>query len=609
MSIRYGIQGTALLGLLLAAAGVFAAAAGDGGSQKKATSLEATTPSLQKAPSVNPTTPSIPLSPSTLRQTTVSTKVVIMSVSPETCVADTAAISVNGRGFTQAGVAELYLIDGATAIAVKETGRSASSIQALLPGPSQLSPGRSYRLGLRSNSGTWASNTDKQISICPLKSTQSVFTRAVAVDRPPSEPPPAPNNDVPSPNQPAPPASTGFATPPPASGGSLLTGGLPPPPKDLPPVTKKDDDSVEPGEILVVSASMAEAQTLSQQAQNLGLGVRRRSNLNGLGLVVTVLRAPSGQSAGEALGVLRRALPEVWADNNHRFGLQGEAVEEYGSRMIGWHLGGTSSCGHGARIGLLDTAVDISHPALSGRGVTTRSLLPAGVESAPSAHGTATAALLVGFDPASKIAGLTPSAHLYSANIFRQRKKQVETTAEWISLGLDWLASQGVQIVNLSLGGPRNLLVEAVVNRLLQRGVAVVAAAGNGGSAAPPAYPAAQPGVVAVTAIDADLQVYRDANRGDYIRFAAPGVDVWTAAPGRGGVFVSGTSYATPFVTASLAAARQAKTQASWTSVIEQLQAGARDLGAPGRDPVYGYGLLQASAPCLTAQSPAAAQR
>jgi subtilisin family serine protease len=242
---------------------------------------------------------------------------------------------------------------------------------------------------------------------------------------------------------------------------------------------------------------------------------------------------------------------------------------------------------------MIDTGIDSKHPLLAGRRLTTRSLLPAGVRSAPPDHGTATAALLIGNTDASGFAGLLPDAQLYAANVFRSRgRKDVDTTAEWIVVALDWLAGEKVQVINLSLGGPRNLLVEAAVRRLLERGVGIVAAAGNGGASAPPVYPAAQPGVIATTAVDAKLKVYRKANRGDYIRFAAPGVDVWTAAPGQGGVYVSGTSYATPFVTAALAAA------GARPEAIKGLERRARDLGDAGRDPVYGVGLIQAPAAC-----------
>src|SRR5690606_11017674 len=161
-----------------------------------------------------------------------------------------------------------------------------------------------------------------------------------------------------------------------------------------------------------------------------------------------------------------------------------------------------------------------------------------------------------------------------------------------------WLATQRVQIVNLSLGGPRNLLLEAAIARVLELGIAVVAAGGNGGPDGPAVYPAAQRGVLAVTAVDAELAPYRQATRGAYLAFAAPGVDVWSAAPGKEGAYYSGTSYAAPFVTAVLAGLRQQSPETPWAALIERARESARDLGAPGRDPVFGWGLVQAVGDC-----------
>ncbi|HEX7045287.1 MAG TPA: S8 family serine peptidase [Burkholderiales bacterium] len=410
-----------------------------------------------------------------------------------------------------------------------------------------------------------------------------------SLERAAAEPEPAPEF-APAASDPVP-AAPGI----PSGGGSLLDAPLPPPPPDVPPPPEREDQTVEPAEIVVASANMQEAQALAQLARGLGFGIRRRSNLQGLGLVVTVLRVPRDTSVGSALAALRQAAPSVWADANHRYSLQGDAALAYGRALVGW-ANVAPQCGKGVRIGMLDTALATAHPALQGRDIVTRSVLPAGIPRAKPDHGTAIAALLVGNTLPSGFGGMVPAAKLYAAEIFRARGEQSDTTAEWIVAALDWLAAHKVHVVNLSLGGPRNLLLEAAIGRLLGLGVAVVAAGGNGGPDAPPVYPAAQRGVVAVTAVDADLKPYRKATRGAYLAFAAPGVDVWSAAPDRGGAYFSGTSYAAPFVTAVLAAERQKAPRMAWAKLIEQAGARARDLGVPGRDPVYGWGLVQAGA-------------
>jgi subtilisin family serine protease len=128
--------------------------------------------------------------------------------------------------------------------------------------------------------------------------------------------------------------------------------------------------------------------------------------------------------------------------------------------------------------------------------------------------------------------------------------------------------------------------------------VALVAAAGNGGAGAPPAYPAAWPHVLAVTAVDSRQRVYRQANQGPYISLAAPGVGVWTAASISGGRLKSGTSFAVPFVTAALAVQRLRAPDEALDITITQMIDCAQDLGEAGFDPVFGHGLVSAPGTC-----------
>jgi minor extracellular protease Epr len=161
-----------------------------------------------------------------------------------------------------------------------------------------------------------------------------------------------------------------------------------------------------------------------------------------------------------------------------------------------------------------------------------------------------------------------------------------------IARGMGWLVGRGVSVINMSFAGPENRLLAHAVGHALARQIAIVAAAGNDGPTAPPRYPAALPGVVAVTAVDERRRVYRRAASGQHIAFAAPGVNVWTAqARGRYGPS-TGTSYATPFVTAVLAvSAREGRAE----------EPEAEDLGSDGPDAVFGRGLIRAPGGCAAA--------
>ncbi|MEM0953099.1 MAG: S8 family serine peptidase [Pseudomonadota bacterium] len=239
------------------------------------------------------------------------------------------------------------------------------------------------------------------------------------------------------------------------------------------------------------------------------------------------------------------------------------------------------------RIGMVDSRVDLSHQILREASIQTRDF--ASEEAAPMDHGTAVASILVGQGRGYQ--SLAPNSELLAASVFNADSsgRSVATTVALIR-AVDWLAGEQVDVINLSLAGPPNQLLGAVLDRVSAEGILVLAAAGNGGPAAPPRYPAAHPGVIAVTAVDSNKRVYRLANRGDYIDLSAPGVNLRHAHPGGGFSASSGTSFAVPFVAVEAARGLQA---GDATEVRRQLFKFAEDLGEPGRDPVYGYGLLR----------------
>jgi subtilisin family serine protease len=152
---------------------------------------------------------------------------------------------------------------------------------------------------------------------------------------------------------------------------------------------------------------------------------------------------------------------------------------------------------------------------------------------------------------------------------------------------------QRPSVINVAIAGPDNNVLHETVRRAVAAGIPIVAAAGNGGHAAPPRYPAAYGEVIAVTAVDRYRNVFEGANEGNYITLAAPGVQIWVAdAEGRGR-FADGTSFATPFVSAEVAMIRSGQPAASPGTIIDTLRHRTIRVGAAGQDAVYGAGLLQ----------------
>ena len=207
----------------------------------------------------------------------------------------------------------------------------------------------------------------------------------------------------------------------------------------------------------------------------------------------------------------------------------------------------------------------------------------------PTFHGTAIASIIAG--SGADYAGIAPNSEVFAAGVFEQDAERGEI-ASTVSLvrALDWLISSGVDVVNISLAGPPNRLLESALKQAAASNVTVLAAAGNGGPVAEPMYPAAYASVVAVTAVDSEGQVFRLANRGDYLDIAAPGVALRHAKSGGGYASSSGTSFAVPFAATAVARLRQLQ---PGDNALELLCRTAEDLGPPGRDSIYGFGLLR----------------
>jgi hypothetical protein len=330
-------------------------------------------------------------------------------------------------------------------------------------------------------------------------------------------------------------------------------------------------------------------------ARALGFRSREAQPLRNLRLSMTRLRPPPRLNVRRALERLRSADPRGIYSVNEHYALAGspahcDAGRCYGAPMVG--LG--ERCGASPRIGMVDSALNRNAPNLEDRAVTARRFSSSRATDREKLHGSAIATLMVG-GPADAPIGLLPNAVLFAADVFSiDGNDQISTDAARIVAALDWLAGLEVAAINLSFEGPDNKVLEVITERLVEDGLALVAAAGNQGPLAPPAFPASYKGVLAVTAVDRYRDIYPQANAGAYVALSAPGVGIWTADHDGMGMLVDGTSFAAPFVTAAIAQIRLASPSLTPREVAQQLRNGAIDLGPAGPDPVFGAGLLQA---------------
>lgn len=357
--------------------------------------------------------------------------------------------------------------------------------------------------------------------------------------------------------------------------------------------TPPNDDDNTPDEVVALNIGPDDLAALQSE----GFELLQVMPVDGFDSQMLRLRIPPDQPLFDAWRRVR-ALPtgEV-SDFNHFY--RAEQASCLGAEcperaLVGWRVAPNraTACGRNVTIGMIDSGINNSHETFRGAALDVLRIAPGRMSPARSVHGTAVAALLVG-DPASRSPGLVPGARLVAVDAFHSAGDDERTDLFTLVEALGHLAQEGVQVINLSLAGPHNLVLEHVIDRLTREmNIVVVAAVGNDGPTAGPAYPAGYPRVLAVTAVDRTGALYAQAIRGPHVDIAAPGVEVWTAASVKGARWKTGTSFAAPFVTAAAAILRETRPGLSVEEIAVELQRRARDLGPPGIDPEFGAGLL-----------------
>jgi hypothetical protein len=336
------------------------------------------------------------------------------------------------------------------------------------------------------------------------------------------------------------------------------------------------DDLVVRSEVLALDPTEA---ALARAAAR-GFLVARERSLAGLGARMVVLTAPPGVTTVQALDALRALDPGGAYDFNHVYFGSGETRRDRGVAAKLAQRAGQPHEPAVPTIGMIDGGVAAEHPAFSATTVVARGFESPGY--AESAHGTAVASILVAEE--------SGPVRLLVADVYGGAP--AGGAADAVAAALSWMAEERAPVINISLVGPENALLDVVLARVVARGQLIVAPVGNEGPAAPPLFPAAHPDVIAVTAVDSRDRVLIEACRGPHVMFAARGDDVRAAALNGKTTSVRGTSFAAPVVTRRLAALLAGPSPNDARAAVQTLVNEARDLGPPGRDATYGYGLI-----------------
>lgn len=313
------------------------------------------------------------------------------------------------------------------------------------------------------------------------------------------------------------------------------------------------------GELLLTDPSPAALEA----ARAAGFTVIEREELSGLGMAIVRLAVPRGMTLARAEDLLRRATPdgEVSADTLH-------FQSGTGSLALAQQASALAAPAIATPVGLVDGAPGPAQPVTAQRGFA---------KGAPAAsdHGSAMVSLLHG----------TGVRDVRVADVFG--RDPAGGSASALVRALDWLAGGGAKVVSISLAGAENPAVAKAVAAVQRRGLVIVAAVGNDGPAAPPAYPASYPGVIAVTGVDGRARPLIEAGKALHLDYAAPGADILARNGAGKWARVRGTSYAVPLVAARTAAALDKGT--NWRTTLDRE---AEDLGPAGADERFGRGLL-----------------
>jgi hypothetical protein len=259
-------------------------------------------------------------------------------------------------------------------------------------------------------------------------------------------------------------------------------------------------------------------------------------------------------------------------------------------------------------IAVIDSEIDADHPDL--QGVIVQRFSAVGAPEKPHAHGTGMAGAIAS---RQRLIGTAPSSRLLAVHAFSTKAATAESTTFNILKGIDWSVSQGARVINMSFAGPKDPSLERAIKTAYDKGIVLVAAAGNAGPKSPPLYPGADPNVIAVTATDADDKIFVGANRGKYVAVSAPGVDILVPAPDGSYQLTTGTSVAAAEVSGIAALLLERNPRLTPADIKRILTGSAKRLAPGDRDDNFGSGLvdplraLQSTDPRTATPAPAPA--
>ena len=268
--------------------------------------------------------------------------------------------------------------------------------------------------------------------------------------------------------------------------------------------------------------------------------------------------------------------------------------QQWGIFAIGADRAWATTTGQGVIVAVVDSGSG-PHPDLAENLLTGHSFFGSvesqdGTDIDASGHGSHVAGIIAAAaNNGIGGSGIAPRAKILPIQVLDQAG---QGDARDVAAGVRYAADNGAKVINLSLGGTtESSSLTQAISYANDKGVLVVAAAGNGGALDRPKWPASLDLTLAVTAVDQSNSATPFDQRGDYIDIAAPGSNIVSTAKGNY-ASLSGTSMAAGFVAGAAALLFAAEPRITNTQVRDILLRTATDIGEPGRDLTFGVGLI-----------------
>ncbi|UJW59224.1 S8 family peptidase [Bacillus sp. A116_S68] len=316
--------------------------------------------------------------------------------------------------------------------------------------------------------------------------------------------------------------------------------------------------------------------------------------------------AVSGKISEQALAELEKN-PKVMIEVDHIVQVNSQSIE-WGINQINAPKAWESSyTGKGIKVAVLDTGIS-NHSDLSLAGGVAITEYTSSY-SDDNGHGTHVAGIIGAKNNDFGIIGVSPDVELYAVKVLDEKGKGRLSD---VIAGVEWSIENNMDLINLSLGTPADSqLFNNAVDKAYNEGILVVAAAGNeglaDGSGDTVEFPAKYESAIAVSATDSTNTRGSFSATGPTVEIAAPGVSIRSTLGTNEYTTKSGTSMAAPHVTGVLALLMEAEPSYTAVQLREHLQQTSIDIGPAGRDPHFGYGLVQA--PYSSHDNPSAPRR